>query len=217
MSISKGIGRGNHVRTPEMRANYSRSAQNRKYTEEGLRKIKERAVKAGFIRRGIPLSAETRIKIGLAQKGKPRNSTGNLGHFHSKEVRERISAGCKLSYQNNPDRYKKAKIAGLKGIQSQDGLKPTKIELLLYSALDKMNAKYEKQYIVGGEFIVDAFVPSHNLIIEADGEYWHSLPRAIRNDWKKDTRLSNEGYKILRIKERDFKNNNYLTILEGAL
>ena len=51
-----------------------------------------------------------------------------------------------------------------------------------------------------------------NCIIEFDGEYWHSFTHAIKRDKFKDKYLKSHGYKILRVKEREYINNKQQTI-----
>jgi len=45
-------------------------------------------------------------------------------------------------------------------------------------------------------------------IIEFDGTYWHSLEESKINDKIRDNYLQSKNYKILRIKEQDFVDNN---------
>lgn len=46
-----------------------------------------------------------------------------------------------------------------------------------------------------------------NKIIEFDGDYWHSKPKQIIKDKLRDDYLIKCNYKILRVKEMDYKNN----------
>ena len=52
-----------------------------------------------------------------------------------------------------------------------------------------------------------------NVIIEFDGEYWHSFPSVIHNDNCRNTYLTLNGYKILRITESDFKKDKKTTVM----
>ena len=56
-------------------------------------------------------------------------------------------------------------------------------------------------------FEIDEFNRDKKLCIEVDGDYWHSLPKRIQQDKRKDTFLKNKGYKVVRIKECDIHNN----------
>ena len=50
-------------------------------------------------------------------------------------------------------------------------------------------------------------------IIEFDGDYWHSEARGnVQRDHDRDEILKNEGFDILRIGEREYKENKRATI-----
>ncbi len=52
---------------------------------------------------------------------------------------------------------------------------------------------------------IDIFIPSNKLAIECDGEYWHR--NTAKRDAKKDSILLQNGIKVLRLKEKDIRNN----------
>lgn len=51
-----------------------------------------------------------------------------------------------------------------------------------------------------------------NILIEFDGDYWHSLPEIQERDIKKDEMYKQMGFKIYRVKERDFNSDLEATI-----
>jgi hypothetical protein len=51
-----------------------------------------------------------------------------------------------------------------------------------------------------------------NKIIEFDGDYWHSLERSQKRDSIENKILQERGYKLLRIKEQDYKQNKNIII-----
>lgn len=54
-------------------------------------------------------------------------------------------------------------------------------------------------------YTFDIFIPSLNLLIEFDGYYWHSLPKAISLDKRKSLYVSKyTNYKLIRIKELEW-------------
>lgn len=59
-------------------------------------------------------------------------------------------------------------------------------QMLLYDILDNLNISYIPEYCIG-YFSFDCFLPNHNILIEVNGDYWHNLPKAIRNDKSKAT------------------------------
>jgi len=63
-------------------------------------------------------------------------------------------------------------------------------------------------------YFYDFTITSLKIIIEFDGDYWHSLPGAKERDIQKQEFIEGRGYKVFRIKEGDF-NNNYLNIIDN--
>lgn len=53
-----------------------------------------------------------------------------------------------------------------------------------------------------GKWIVDFRVGG--IVVEYDGDYWHSLPDMIHRDKRKDRDLRKRGYDVVRIKEGNF-------------
>lgn len=88
---------------------------------------------------------------------------------------------------------------------------PTKLELKLFGYLDEFGIDYEPYAIIKPKFIVD--VKIGNLIIQADGDYWHGHPRfeplterqqaQRKRDKAQDKYLSKCGFSVVRIWECD--------------
>lgn len=89
--------------------------------------------------------------------------------------------------------------------------KPTKLELKLFGYLSELGISFEPFHLVKPRFIVDARIG--NLIIQADGDYWHGHPRFENlterqkkqqaRDIAQDKYLTACGYKVVRIWESD--------------
>lgn len=79
---------------------------------------------------------------------------------------------------------------------------PTSIEKKLMGAMHWVNLQYEFQYVVGGKFICDFAFPKEMLIVECDGEYWHSTPKQRKRDASKDAYLQACGYTVLRLSDK---------------
>lgn len=73
------------------------------------------------------------------------------------------------------------------------------------SLLDELGISYKLEHPIG-PWNFDVFIQSHNLLIECHGEYWHSLPRSIRNDKSKSTYVQKyfPELKLLTIWEVEF-------------
>lgn len=75
--------------------------------------------------------------------------------------------------------------------------------MIIYQKLKDWGIIYEKHYTVNGKFIVDAFLPDHNIVIEVDGSYWHNLDRVKKKDKAENAYLTKCGYKVIRIPEKE--------------
>ncbi len=82
----------------------------------------------------------------------------------------------------------------------------TKIELKIKSFLEEKNIQFDFQPLI--KDIVNAdFLIYPNIVIFADGDYWHSLPYAIKRDQIVNEKLKHTDYVSLRFKEKDINNN----------
>jgi very-short-patch-repair endonuclease len=87
---------------------------------------------------------------------------------------------------------------------------PTSIEKKIYDYLLLKNISFEKQKVVGNKFIVDAYIPSLNLVIEADGDYWHSREDNKIKDKKKNEYLKTKGFNLIRLTETEINNGTFI-------
>ena len=79
-------------------------------------------------------------------------------------------------------------------------LRPTSIELALESALAQVGIVTVRE-MKSGRFSIDLAIPTAKIAIEADGTYWHSLPKQIAADARKNAALSAKGWTVLRFGE----------------
>lgn len=99
------------------------------------------------------------------------------------------------------------------GVYRTEGTAP---ERAVAAMLDSIGVAYETQRGIGGRYVVDFFVPSLNLVIEADGDYWHAHPakyspdslneaqqKKVRRDRKLEALLIRRGWPIVRFWECD--------------
>lgn len=83
--------------------------------------------------------------------------------------------------------------------------KKTSVEKRFEDFINKQNiADYNFQYFLHGKYY-DFFIPSLNMLIEVDGEYWHRFSSAIKNDIEKHIIANDSNLKILRISEKCWK------------
>lgn len=105
------------------------------------------------------------------------------------------------------------RIGALSVLSQDKKKKPTSIEKKVYEYLTLKGVVFKKQHLIK-HFIVDAYIPSLNLVIEADGEYWHSLEKNIKRDRAKSAYLLKCGYELLRLKESEINNGEFIKKLE---
>ena len=145
------------------------------------------------------------------------------------QARNKVRTQCKMcgaaisACKNNPTTYCSivcrwkdpdtlAHLAKMRDV-SQRHVGPTSIEVIGYSMLDDSGIPYLKQHVIS-RFRVDSFVPSCNLVVQFDGDYWHGLPSLYPNptanqkqqqsrDKGQDTWLVNHGYSVIRFWEHE--------------
>ena len=115
--------------------------------------------------------------------------------------------GYEFCQRHVPRDYKKL---GLIGAMEMYKRNPTSIELKVYDKLKELGIIFETQKLINGRFVVDAYIPSLNLVIEVDGNYWHSLDRIIKKDRAENAYLSKCGYGVLRLAEEEVASGKFV-------
>ena len=122
----------------------------------------------------------------------------NNSQHMSDEQKKKMSLAAKGKLK--PWAKQNIKIA----FQAQQNMKgSTSIEKKVYEELKNKGLLFEKQKLINGKFLVDAYIPSLNLVIEADGDYWHSLESNIKRDKAKNAYLIKCGFNLLRLTETE--------------
>jgi hypothetical protein len=137
-------------------------------------------------------------------------------YWNDPENKQKISEKSK-EYWNNPVHRKKSKEYWANPVNREkqakariEFLKSGKdsiIERISQNILGALNIEYQRHYRLG-YYEFDLFIPSHDLLVECQGEYWHSLDKAKQNDASKFTYIDIyfPQYRILYLYERDFLN-----------
>jgi len=130
--------------------------------------------------KGIPHTEETKNKIGTA------NSVSLKKYFSNPKTREIL-------------RHNRAKQIC--------PLKDTSIEVKIQNFLKQLGIEYftHKYMNIEHAYQCDVFVPSLNLVIECDGNYWHSYPTGKEVDHIRTKELIEKGFKVLRLWETEIK------------
>jgi very-short-patch-repair endonuclease len=92
----------------------------------------------------------------------------------------------------------------------------TKIELQCMEYMNTHGIAFIHQYKLDTEkssWLFDFYVPEKNLLIEVDGEYWHTKPKQINRDFLKTAAAKDYGFILLRLSDLDL---NFSMIFEDA-
>lgn len=166
------------------------------YTEEEIEKLKkvyknkERNRKISKGNKGVPKSEEHKKHLSESM------STDKNKAFFSKQMSDRINSG-KFTISSKLE------------------------EGFIKDFIVPLGLEFKKQYYIKDiHQYCDVYIPSKNLVIECDGDFWHSNPKMFPNgpiysyqkvkvekDSIKNAYLKENGYKICRIWEDDIKNN----------
>ncbi len=86
--------------------------------------------------------------------------------------------------------------------------KDTKIEVKIQNFLKQLKIEFfTHQYIkeIKHAYQCDILIPSLNLVIECDGDYWHKYPIGNDIDHIRTSELLSKGFKVLRLWENEIK------------
>jgi len=168
-------------------------------------------------------SKEARKKISESRKGKKfskrKNHTGkNIKCLECKK--ERYIYNCIL--KNNPKRkffcslpckinyFRKNREYFLMD-HRKDFIFPNKnttIEIKIQNFLKQLGIEFfTHQYMkeIEHAYQCDILIPSMNLVIECDGDYWHKYPIGRLIDVQRTQELLDKGFKVLRIWESEIR------------
>lgn len=152
--------------------------------------------------KGKSPSEETRKKIGL--KG--------LWSRHTEEWKAmmRSKRQGKLIWNKGKKETRPEVLEKLRIIRSKIVFpkKDSKIEVKIQNFLEQLGIEYfAHKYIKEIEhgYQCDILIPSMNLVIEADGNYWHKYPIGREIDNIRTSELLEKGFKVLRLWENEIK------------
>ena len=152
---------------------------------------------------GMKRSDETKAKISAYQSNRTNEHKRNL----SKAWKEQWES---LSKEEQLKRLEKWIDAGHEEERDGSYLKPSSIEIKVQEQLDEIGLRYVQQKRVhNGEryFFLDFYVPSLKLVIECNGDYWHSLPEKVERDKNLKKYVEFTGRKIVFIWEHEINDD----------
>lgn len=117
--------------------------------------------------------------------------------------KERTSIHFKSMWKDPEYRERQAQIRA----EQLKSRKDSKLETATQSILDSLDMKWTGQFKVG-YYVFDLFIPEYNLLIECQGEYWHSFSKNQRRDCTKFNHINDyfPQYNILYLYGHEFNN-----------
>jgi len=113
---------------------------------------------------------------------------------------------CSMKCRNNDKEH--MINCGIQSTLVQQGKKGlNKLELKGRKILEDLGLKFNEQVLMFDKFLVDVLLNDKKVIIQWDGEYWHSKPKRKQLDLSQDAYIEKCGYKVLRITDVEIKNN----------
>lgn len=91
---------------------------------------------------------------------------------------------------------------------------PASIEIETADAMDELGLEYDQEYRPDGYSRPFDFLVGDNVLVEVQGDYWHTLPGARGRDAEKACWAKNNGYKIVEIWEHEINDLGGLKIVE---
>lgn len=189
-------------KTKEERQIFSEHA--RKVHKEQIRSMSENERREHFVKVAAA-NRVTRNARTLEEKAAARERIGEIRRamWAGRTPEERSALNTKNSTALKiawASKTPKERATWISNIRKSYG--PTSIEVITSELLASLGAEFISQHPIG-PYTVDFYVVAKNLIIEADGTYWHSRPGDKERDALKDEYFQKSGYTLLRLPEAD--------------
>ena len=181
--------------------------------------------------KGRPFPESSRRKMSLARLGKEppnkapldrqqlfdlyillKNSAGEISillGISEEAIKRRIhSYGWSRSTKascNLPSFKEKMRRIRIQVMTSRRPVSPNRLEKLVYAELDRRGVQYYPQCPLYSKFVVDAFIPDRNMVLEILGQYWHRRPEVRKKDAAKRAYLEKCGHVFRELWENDAK------------
>jgi len=197
------------LQSPEVRAKMSESAK-KKYADPEKGKAARDAVKEAMkrpeVRQKMSESANKRWKDPEQRKATSESSKAQMSDpemranaikaakdYWTPELRDRKSEQMKQIFSETDLAERIIQSASVSKKYTH-----TDIEIIVAKFLQALGVEYETQKLIG-RYAVDFYIPSKHLVIECDGDYWHSKPEIQKRDKEKNIYLASKGYSLLRV------------------
>ncbi len=137
-------------------------------------------------------------------KGLPKKKHPQYGQHRSIKTKEKISSGNSGKKRSKETKLKIKKARAKQIMPIRDTTIEVKIQIFLKElGYEFFTHHYIKEIEHG--YQCDILIPSMNLVIECDGDYWHKYPIGLEKDHIRTKELIEKGFKVLRLWEKEIK------------
>jgi len=161
--------------------------------------------------------------ISNAKKGKTIGENNPMfGKTHSEDAKEKMKRSAAVRDNSRIGRYtrtEKHKDATSRNVISliKSGRlgSNTKPERKMIEIMSSLGIEYEQQFLIqfkktknsNWRHCYDFLIKNTNILVEVDGDYWHSKPETIKRDNECELIADSLGYRVIRFKESEIYNN----------
>lgn len=180
------VNLGKHL-SEETKRKLSEKNRNYKHTKEAKRKISQSC-------KGRKFSKTHKKNLSISQKGKNNSMYGRKGEkspFYGTHRSEETKRKLRIARAGRVLPLKDTSIE----VKIQDYLKQLRIPFFTHQYMKEIEHGYQ----------CDILIPSLNMVIECDGDYWHKYPIGKEIDHIRTKELIEKGFKILRLWECEIK------------
>ena len=137
----------------------------------------------------------------------------HLGRKQSDEAKKKIAISVKANWDSMSQMEKAKRLSKILEISSSS------IEEKVKRELSKHGIRFVQQKsLYGGMFYVDFWLPEYKLVIECNGDYWHSQESKIDRDRRLEEYILSKGKDILWLWEHEindewFDISDYLEVI----
>lgn len=146
------------------------------------------------------ITPEYRAKLSKSLQGHPGYTKGRI------RPQSEIDK-LKNTLRQNPDILHRIKLARL---NQKFPLRDTAIEIKVKNFLIEEKIEYIEQYKIiniTDFYRCDFYLPKFNVVIECDGDYWHTIPKVHERNILRTVEMREKGYIVLRFMERTIEND----------
>jgi len=166
------------------------SSTHKKRIGKGLKRAYKENRRKGFRKGHVPWNKETKgimkENSGSFKKGHKTWNKGKVGIYLEETIKKIRKARVKQVFPQEDTSIE---------VKIQTFLKLLGIPFLTHQHMSEIKHSYQ----------CDILIPSMNMVIECDGDYWHKYPIGTKIDRIRTKELLEKGFKVLRLWERDVK------------